>query len=132
MHPQDTKTTSLSHQIHFQWIPSHVDITGNEISDILVRAGAGETTPAAPLTYLELVSNSRRDQTALARFLSGHLLSVTFVDGIKLFENCIKFSSAQACPGHILSCLRLTRQDMVQDTLLVMDFFRVNGLMDLI
>ncbi|GFY10779.1 RNase H domain-containing protein [Trichonephila clavipes] len=52
------KRLSLSRQIHFQWIPSHVNIAGNEIADSLARASAGETTtPAAPLTYLELFSN---------------------------------------------------------------------------
>ncbi|GFS76591.1 RNase H domain-containing protein [Trichonephila clavipes] len=76
--------------------------------------------------------SSRRDQTALTRFLSGHLMSLTFVDDIKYFKICTKCSSAQASPGHILSCLGLTRQDLVQDPLLVLDFFRVNGLMDLI
>ncbi|GFW96061.1 uncharacterized protein TNCV_957751 [Trichonephila clavipes] len=73
-----------------------------------------------------------RDQTALTRFLRGHLMSLTFVDGIKYFETCTKCSSAQAYPGHILSCLGLTRQDLVQDPLLVLDFIRVNGLVDLI
>ncbi|GFX53199.1 RNase H domain-containing protein [Trichonephila clavipes] len=52
--------------------------------------------------------SSRGDQTALSRFLSGHLMSLTFVDGIKHFEICPKCSSAQASPGHILSCLGLT------------------------
>ncbi|GFU88945.1 RNase H domain-containing protein [Trichonephila clavipes] len=109
------KRLSLSRQIHFQWIPSHVNIAGNEIADSLARASAGETTtPAAPLTYLKLFSN-------------GHLLSLTFVDGIKHFEICTKCSSAQASPGHILSCLGLTRQDLVQDPILVLDFLRVNG-----
>ncbi|GFS67621.1 RNase H domain-containing protein [Trichonephila clavipes] len=128
--------------IHFQWIPSHFNIAGNEIADSLARAGAGETTmSAAPLTYLELFSkhkaknkaiwmipmvhpwyqskclggslvrgSSRRDQTVLTRFLRGHLMSLTFVNGIKHFEICTKYS-AQASPGHILSCLGLTRQD---------------------
>ncbi|GFW37312.1 RNase H domain-containing protein [Trichonephila clavipes] len=145
--------------IHFQWIPSHVNITGNEIADSLARAGAGETTtPDAPITYLELFSkyeaknnaiwmipllhpwyqskypggslvrgSSRGDPTALTRFLSGHLMSLTFADDIKHFGICPKCSSAQASPGHILSCLGLTRQNLVQDTLLVLDFFRVNG-----
>ncbi|GFW49490.1 uncharacterized protein TNCV_2842711 [Trichonephila clavipes] len=76
--------------------------------------------------------SSRRDQTAPTRFFSGHLLSLTFVDDIENFEICTKCSSAQASLGHILSCLGLIRQDMVQNPLLVLDFFRVNGLMDLI
>ncbi|GFW87987.1 uncharacterized protein TNCV_216591 [Trichonephila clavipes] len=94
-------------------------------------------------TVLEIVSgmlaekapwsgSSRRDQSALIRFFSGHLMSLTFVDGMKHFKICTKCSSAQASPGHILSCLGLTRQDLIQDPLWVLDFFRVNGLMDLI
>ncbi|GFW39321.1 RNase H domain-containing protein [Trichonephila clavipes] len=106
------KRLSFSRQIHFQWIPSHVDIAGNEIVDSLAETGVGETTtPATPLTFLELFSkykaknkaiwmvlpvhpwyqsecpggslvrgSSRRDQTEPTRFLSGHLLSLTFVD----------------------------------------------------
>ncbi|GFV94817.1 uncharacterized protein TNCV_1028151 [Trichonephila clavipes] len=76
--------------------------------------------------------SSRRDQTAPTRFLSGHLMSLTFIDGIKHFEICTKCSSAQVSSGHILSCLGLTRQDLIQDPLLVLDFLRVHGLMDLI
>ncbi|GFX59001.1 RNase H domain-containing protein [Trichonephila clavipes] len=76
--------------------------------------------------------SSRRDQTVLTRFLSGHLISLTFVDDIKNFEICTKYSSAQASPGYILSCLGLTWQDSVQDPFLVLDIFRVNRLMDLI
>ncbi|GFY20364.1 hypothetical protein TNCV_209961 [Trichonephila clavipes] len=42
--------------------------------------------------------NSIRDQTGLIRFISGHLMSLTFVDGIKDFKICTKCSSAQASP----------------------------------
>ncbi|GFU98624.1 RNase H domain-containing protein [Trichonephila clavipes] len=104
--------------IHFQWILSHVNIAGNEIADSLARAGSGKTAvPATPLTYLELFSKykaknnaiwmnamisggslvrdgSRRDQSALTRFLSGHLMSLTFIDGMKHFEIFTKCSSA--------------------------------------
>ncbi|GFX15414.1 RNase H domain-containing protein [Trichonephila clavipes] len=122
------KRLSISRQIHF---PSHVNIAGNEIADSLARAGAGEiTTPATPLTYLELFSkykaknkanwmippvhswyqskyhggslvrgSSRGDQTALIRFLSGHLMSLTFVDGIKHFEICTKCSKSSLSSG---------------------------------
>ncbi|GFS65732.1 hypothetical protein TNCV_3853761 [Trichonephila clavipes] len=38
----------------------------------------------------------------------------------------------QASPDHISSCLGLIRQDLVQDPLLVLNFLRVNGRMDLI
>ncbi|GFX00511.1 RNase H domain-containing protein [Trichonephila clavipes] len=157
------KRLSLSRQNHFQWIQSHVNITGNEIGNSLARTGASKTTiPDDLLTYLELFSkneaknkviwmipqvhpwypskypggslargSSRGVQTALTRFLTGHLMSSTLVNGIKHSKICPK-CSAQASPGHILSCLGLIREDLVQDSLLVLDFFRVNGLMNLI
>ncbi|GFU41439.1 RNase H domain-containing protein [Trichonephila clavipes] len=146
------------HNIHFKWIPSHFKIDGNEIADSLARAGAAAPLtylelfskykamnktvwmilPVNPWYQSKCLGGSlvrgtsRRDQTALTLFLSGHLMSLTFVDGIKHFEICTKCSFAQAFPGHILSCLGLTRQDLVQDPLLLLDFFRVNGRMDLI
>ncbi|GFU60944.1 RNase H domain-containing protein [Trichonephila clavipes] len=77
-----------------------------------------------PWRFLGSQGSSRRDQTALTRFLSGSLMSLTFVDGIKHFDICTKCSSAQASPGQILSCLGLTRQDLVQDPLLVLDILQ--------
>ncbi|GFX42001.1 uncharacterized protein TNCV_4516091 [Trichonephila clavipes] len=76
--------------------------------------------------------SSRRDQTALTCFHSGPLMSLTFVDDIKHVEICTKCSSAQAFPGNILSCLGLPRQDLVQDPLLFLDFFRVKRFLDMI
>ncbi|GFW21678.1 RNase H domain-containing protein [Trichonephila clavipes] len=49
------KRLSTSHQIHLQWIPSHIDLEGNEITDTLAKAGACEVPePSAPLTFLEI------------------------------------------------------------------------------
>ncbi|XP_035222122.1 ribonuclease HI-like [Stegodyphus dumicola] len=60
------KQLSLSYQIHFQWIPSHVDVAGNEIADSLARAGASETTtPAAPLTHMKLFSKCKAKSKAV-------------------------------------------------------------------
>ncbi|GFX18560.1 RNase H domain-containing protein [Trichonephila clavipes] len=60
------KRLSLSHQIHFQWILSHVNIAENEIAEILARADAGETTtPSDPLTYLELFSKYKAKNKAI-------------------------------------------------------------------
>ncbi|GFU64088.1 uncharacterized protein TNCV_481721 [Trichonephila clavipes] len=88
--------------------------------------------PPLPLYREGRFSYPVDEDVVLTRFLSGHLMSLTFVDDIKHFEICTKCSSAEASPGPILFCLGLTRQDLVQDPLLVLDFFRVNGLMDLI
>ncbi|GFT34127.1 hypothetical protein TNCV_4385411 [Trichonephila clavipes] len=66
------------------WIPSHVNIAGNEIADSLARAGAGETsTPAAPFTYLEqlqrFLSAMGQDRATLKR-PKGRRLSITALE----------------------------------------------------
>ncbi|GBM49836.1 hypothetical protein AVEN_191239-1 [Araneus ventricosus] len=75
---------------------------------------------------------SRRDQTTLTRFLSGHIRSLTFSENSKCFEICPKCAAEQATPDHILACLGLSQQDIVPNPLLTLDFLRVHRLMDLI
>ncbi|GBL75158.1 hypothetical protein AVEN_194408-1 [Araneus ventricosus] len=54
------KSLSVSYRIHLQWIPSHVNIQGNEIADALAKAGAADASvPSTPLTYLELFSRAK-------------------------------------------------------------------------
>ncbi|GBN88423.1 hypothetical protein AVEN_88445-1 [Araneus ventricosus] len=54
------KSLSVSYRIHLQWIPSHVNIQGNEIADALAKAGADyASVPSVPLTYLELFSRAK-------------------------------------------------------------------------
>ncbi|GFW79126.1 probable RNA-directed DNA polymerase from transposon BS [Trichonephila clavipes] len=54
------KRLSTSHQIHLQWIPSHIGLAGNEIMDTLAKAGACEVPePSAPLTFLEIFSKTK-------------------------------------------------------------------------
>ncbi|GBM37152.1 hypothetical protein AVEN_205592-1 [Araneus ventricosus] len=54
------KSLSVSYRIHLQWIPSHVNIQGNEIADALANAGADDASVlSAPLTYLELFSKTK-------------------------------------------------------------------------
>ncbi|GFU80087.1 uncharacterized protein TNCV_579671 [Trichonephila clavipes] len=49
------KRLSSSLEIHLQWIPLHVNITGNEIADSLAKDGVAQPTMnSAPLTYSEL------------------------------------------------------------------------------
>ncbi|GBN76490.1 hypothetical protein AVEN_209897-1 [Araneus ventricosus] len=75
---------------------------------------------------------SRRDQTILTRFRSGHIRSLTFSDNSKCFEICPKCPAEQATPDHILAFLGLSQQDLVSNPLTTLDFFRVPRLMDLI
>ncbi|GBM21559.1 hypothetical protein AVEN_123371-1, partial [Araneus ventricosus] len=75
---------------------------------------------------------NRSDQTTLTRFLRGHVRSSTFSDNSKCFEICPKCTAEQATPDHILACLELSKQDLVSNSLLTLDFFRMHRLMDLI
>ncbi|GFW04187.1 RNase H domain-containing protein [Trichonephila clavipes] len=150
------------HKIHLQWVPSHVNIAGNEIADCLAKDGAAQhTTNSAALTYLELHSTyitskqttvppahhryetkrpggslflqcSRKEQPVLTRFRSGHLRTLTLRDGNKVFPTCVSCSACQASPELILDCLGLSKQDPYEDPLIVLDFLRVNAIMDLI
>ncbi|GBM33205.1 hypothetical protein AVEN_28198-1 [Araneus ventricosus] len=158
------KSLSVSYRIQLQWIPSHVNIQGNEIADALAKAGADDASvPSAPLTYLELFSRAksrnktiwlippvyhwyqgsrpgfclsihcnRRDQTTFTLFPSGHIRSLTFYNNSKCFEICPKCTAEQTTPDHILACLGLSKQYLVSNPLLTLNFFRVHRLMDLI
>ncbi|GFW93870.1 RNase H domain-containing protein [Trichonephila clavipes] len=159
------KRLFTSHQIHLLWIPSHIDLEGNEIADTLAKAGARELPePSAPLTFLEIFSRTkhqnktawitrppehhwyqgsrpggslahgftRQNQTLLARFRSGHIKSMKFSEGRKSFEMCTNCSSEPATPAHILECLGLTKQDLADDPLLVLDLLKVYDVMDLV
>ncbi|GFW46112.1 RNase H domain-containing protein [Trichonephila clavipes] len=55
------KLISKHHDVHFQWIPSHVDIFGNEQADRLAREGCSLLTTSSPaITYSEHQSKINR------------------------------------------------------------------------
>ncbi|CAL1264647.1 unnamed protein product [Larinioides sclopetarius] len=54
------------------------------------------------------------------------------VNGSKNFEICTNCSSEQASPHHILACLGLTKRDLADDPLTVLNFLRVYNVMDLV
>ncbi|GFW08191.1 RNase H domain-containing protein [Trichonephila clavipes] len=130
------KRISTSHQIHLQWIPSHIDLEGNVIADTLAKAGACEYhwyqcfRPGGSLAH----GFARQDQTLLVRFRerSGHIKTMKFSEGRKIFEMCTSSSSEPATPAHILECLGLTKQDLAHVPLLVLDFLKVYDVMDLV
>ncbi|GFW75383.1 transposable element Tc3 transposase [Trichonephila clavipes] len=128
------KRLSTSHQIFLECIPSHIDLKGNEIVDTLAKDGAYEhhwyqcSLPGGSLAH----SLTRQNQILLARFRSGHIKSMQFSNGCKSFEMCTNCSSEPASPDHILECLELTKQDLADDPLLVLDFLKVYDVMDLI
>ncbi|GFX59510.1 RNase H domain-containing protein [Trichonephila clavipes] len=112
------KRLSSSRKIHLRWVQSHFNIAGNEIADALAKDSATQPTMnSAPLTYSELHSTcinnkqstvppahhwykakcpggslslecSRQEQTIPFRFRSGHLRTLTFKGGNKVFPAC--------------------------------------------
>ncbi|GBN98209.1 hypothetical protein AVEN_237076-1 [Araneus ventricosus] len=67
------KSLSVSYRIHLQWIPSHVNIQGNEIADAHAKAGADDASvPSAPLIYLELFSRAKSSNKTVWLTLPEH------------------------------------------------------------
>lgn len=151
-------------KVHIQWIPSHVNIHGNEAADILAKEGCSATKNTDyDLTYQEIFSMAknknrqawlsppahpwysrikpggsldleadRQNQTAVSRLISGHLKCMTFESGTKVYPLCNKCNLQPASPKHILDCLGLTLEDVCASPLMVLDFARLHGLMDMI
>ncbi|GFW91526.1 transposable element Tcb2 transposase [Trichonephila clavipes] len=105
-----------NNHVHFQWVPSHVGIDGNEKADFLARNAAEvEVSSIGYLTFSELSSLNiefhplgrtpghpwyfgrnpgsllklmpSKYQTAFSRFLSGHMKVLTFHQGQKIFPD---------------------------------------------
>ncbi|GFX94229.1 RNase H domain-containing protein [Trichonephila clavipes] len=80
----------------------------------------------------EYYSMHRASKTAISRLASGHTKSLSFFEGRKTFKFCSKCKVQQVSAEHILDCLGLSREDLYDSPLLVIDFLRVNNLMDLV
>ncbi|GFW56687.1 uncharacterized protein TNCV_4067671 [Trichonephila clavipes] len=104
-----------------QWIPSHVDVPGNEATD--------ELAAKSPDLSIQCRS-SRAHQTALACLRSGHLRSMTFVQGVKSFFTCP--SSLPASPAHLLDCWGISLRQFYEEQGLVCETIMRKGQMDLV
>ncbi|GFU91154.1 uncharacterized protein TNCV_4924841 [Trichonephila clavipes] len=77
---------------------------------------------------------SRQKQTIRTRFRSGHLQTLTFkirtqLDTLrmekKISDLCVRCSAFQTSSEHIPDGLGLSKQDLYEDHLIVLDFLRV-------
>ncbi|GFW06614.1 uncharacterized protein TNCV_2189471 [Trichonephila clavipes] len=73
--------------------------------------------------------SSRAHQTALARLRSGHLRSMTFVQGVKSFFTCPY--SLLASPAHLLDCWGISLRQLYEEQDLVCETIMRKGQMDL-
>ncbi|GFV09456.1 RNase H domain-containing protein [Trichonephila clavipes] len=104
---QKLRQISESRDIPFQWIPSHVNIFGNEQADLLAKEGCNASPPiSSTLTFSE--HQSRIKSEILKEW--------------KIFALCTK--TQQTSPDHILDCLGLSREGLFSSPLLVFDFLR--------
>ncbi|GFX50197.1 uncharacterized protein TNCV_2782191 [Trichonephila clavipes] len=74
--------------------------------------------------------SSRAHQTALARLRSGHLRSMTFVQGVKSFFTCP--CSLFASPAHLLDCRGISLRQLYEEQDLVCGTITRKGQMDLV
>lgn len=79
-----------------------------------------------------ILACDRGSATALFRLSSGHLNCLSFCGNQKVFDICTKCHGQQASAEHILDCMGLFRDDIFSNPFLVLDFLRVNDLMDLV
>ncbi|GBN19373.1 Serine/threonine-protein kinase PINK1, mitochondrial [Araneus ventricosus] len=62
---QKFKLISLQHDVHFQWMPLHVDIHGNELANNLAKEASSHPIPSSSeTTFLELFSRKKAQNKA--------------------------------------------------------------------
>ncbi|GFU67850.1 RNase H domain-containing protein [Trichonephila clavipes] len=115
--------------------PSNMRFTSNGFHLTLVSLAMTQLTFSqgrqAPGGALSIKAD-RVVQTTISRLASGHIRGLSFTLGQKIYENCTKCNLVQATPDHLLFCAGLEREDIYSSPLLVYDFLRTLGLMDLV
>ncbi|GBM19856.1 hypothetical protein AVEN_186134-1 [Araneus ventricosus] len=98
----------LKHDVHFQWIPSHLDIHGNELADNLAKEGSSHPIPSSSkITFLELLSRKNAQNKAEWLAPPSHHWYKGRKPGLPLSIPCDRQSSAclsLLASGH-LKCL---------------------------
>ncbi|GFW69737.1 RNase H domain-containing protein [Trichonephila clavipes] len=101
------KLISKHHDVHFQWIPSHVDIFGNEQADRLAREGCSLLTTSSPaITYSEYQSKTNRQLSKKWKIPPSHHWYAAREPGSFLDLNCGRASKTaiyRLASGHTKS-----------------------------
>ncbi|GFR00268.1 hypothetical protein TNCT_707391 [Trichonephila clavata] len=100
-------------EVHLLWIPSHVNIKGNEMEGSFAEGGA---LSQAEENYLD----TRFHRTPR---------SLTCSNRVKPFPLCIKCCFSQAYSGHASDCMTTTlqRRFTIKDA----EIFQINNIIDL-
>ncbi|GFV40291.1 RNase H domain-containing protein [Trichonephila clavipes] len=89
-------------QVCLQWIPSHVGVPGDEAQAKMNLIWRNPPAHHCGPGLSQQCSRSRAHQLTLARFRSGHLRGMTFVQGAKSFFTCP--FSLPVSPARLLDC----------------------------
>ncbi|GFW92995.1 RNase H domain-containing protein [Trichonephila clavipes] len=73
--------------------------------------------------------NIPRSQQTAPRFFSGHIKSLTFQQGRKVFPECHGCETDQASPSHILNCLNFAIDEVLGNPILFLVIF---GFMEMV
>ncbi|GFW79694.1 RNase H domain-containing protein [Trichonephila clavipes] len=84
-----------------------------------------------PEAALELKGDWKQ-QTAITRLISGNNRGLTFFQSQKTFLVCLKCNIHQASLEHLLSCIGLEKNFILENPTMVYDFLLVNDLLDLV
>ncbi|GFX01495.1 putative RNA-directed DNA polymerase from transposon BS [Trichonephila clavipes] len=100
------KLISKHYDVHFQWIPSHVDIFGNEQADRLAREGCSLLTSSPAITYSEHQSKVNRQLSKEWKIPPSHHWYAAREPGSFLDLNCDRASKtaiSRLASGHTKS-----------------------------
>ncbi|GFY15931.1 transposable element Tc3 transposase [Trichonephila clavipes] len=143
----------------FQWIPTHVNVCGNEIADGLACESShkyfthgsallfnkllpGSTKISVPLggrpPWYErnrpgtafIEKSNRRDETTFARLCSGHTRAQRYVVGLKVYSPCLSCNMTEAAPVYILACIGCHKSQPLSSPATVLHCLKEHGFMD--